>query len=446
MRGYASRLSGITFSKAKLADKLAESAKQEHNAIYHLYDMGYLPAPVMPDLSDVLFSLFEEEPDLRSIFWTRTGACDLSALRFEYASAMYEGGTAQLHNALGYVAQAVQARAVMDDIRGLIDCIRFPRRTDSISLRVTPSVSKGIVSYYKKPFLMTGNLADCVGASDKAVLVVDMDIYRLSALRKAGYNQISGGGDEIDLKFMRLFLTGEVIGRGIDGVRLYQDVMKSIGNNENCITKLIDSTIDLCGRRLDFLRPGRCIYITDRYAVFETNNRYLPPRLPFRDYEMGSFARGISPCMQLLGFGGEFVPSGDLPFGIENKKVFQTEITSELILPKYLVSGAETDITDGMDVYMDEADVCHILKVPSLDKIRFEILNSVGDSNIWYRLVGELFQCYAYAICDKLRPGRKSSRHVQLSSEFSEVTQTDFVNACQTVERMLNSTGLIGIL
>ena len=36
MRGYASRLSGITFSKAKLADKLAESAKQEHNAIYHL--------------------------------------------------------------------------------------------------------------------------------------------------------------------------------------------------------------------------------------------------------------------------------------------------------------------------------------------------------------------------------------------------------------------------
>ena len=440
MRDYAAQLIGVSFSKAKLTDELVRCAKQEHDAVYKLYDMGYLTAPVMTDLSELLYSMIEEEPDLRRLFWTRTGAFDLSSLRFEYVSLHYNK-SATLHNALDYAAQAIQAREVMQDIKGLINCIRLPRRTDSITLRVTPSVSKGIVSNYKKPFLMTGNLAKCVGNADKSVMVVDLDRYRLSYLRKNGYSDLSGGGDELDLKFMRLYLTGEVIGNGADAERLYQQVHTNLSKGINSTAKLVDDTLELCSERLNYLNVGRCLYITDRYAVFETNNRYRPPKLQFRDYEMGSFVRGISPAMQLLGFGGEFDSSGDLPFGIEPVGVSFGD--HGLVLPRFFAEISDTDIHDGMDIYWNEEDVCQVLGVSDLDKIRFEFINSVGDSGTWYRLLGELLQCYAYAICDKVRRGRRSSRHVVLSSEFDGITQADFIEACKAVERLLEPIGLI---
>jgi len=437
VKQYTSHISQVVFSKEKLNAKLAECAKQEHDAAYWLYDNGYSSVPVVKSVSEVLFSFFDEDTTVKDLLLRQTGELDLSALRFEYASMLTMN--TNLHIALHHLAKLVEARAIMDDIKGIAGYTRFPKRTDSVILRVTPSLYQGSVNYYKKPYLETGNLRSCVGERGMQVLDVDMNVYRLAALRNAGYNDISGRGDEVDLKFLPLYASGDVIGEGADGYRFYND-FASWGDG---LRRVLEGTLDFCTERLEFLKLKKCLYITTRYAVFETPYPEKKKEFNFRDYEMGSFATGGSPTLQFMGYGGEFIPQGDFPLAIETTQNINDEDVPLYVVPSYIVTGGLSDISEVDDVYIDETYVCNLLGVQDLSLIRREVVNTLGQSTVWNMLLGELIQSYCYALCDVTKLGRRSARHIVLGSEFKSLTRDDFNRACRVVEKMLGALGLI---
>lgn len=478
MRECASIISsnGFCISKEKMFKLFNKSVIQYNKAVSQLFNWGYCSLPVLSyqDMDKLYEAIISEFPDLQEHFFNRmSGSFMATPLSLEYLCEFEPAG--EKKSVLQALCGLLSAQETIDSINKLISFTRIPKRSDTFRVNMNLSVSSNIRCTNAFPINSTSLISLLVLPENTELLGVCLNDFRLDTL---GLSDISGLGREADSKYLSLFLSGMVIGRGEGGQALYDKILQTYSDyysGKVGVTRCMKfeataflNTIKSCSDGLsEYKTLGTPVYLNDDYVYFAVPKKQgVSSVQTYTDFYIGLApydwvdGRQSAVYSQLQGLSGEFISASDIksfgfkavcpPVRVKTHTKRGTEDVTEFYPVEYVLSDGER-LDSRMfvlsNVFMTADNVKNLLDTDNLFMIHKEVADCIqcsyeGHTYDYRLLVGYLVEAIALTLCNEVAPGREAPNHVVLGESFSWVTHDVYSQACIDCEILCNRLGL----
>lgn len=467
---------GFRVSKEKMFSLFNKSVIQYNQAVSQFFNWGYCSLPTLSyqDMDKLYEAIISEFPDLREQFFNHmTGSFTVTPLSIEYLCKFEEDKEKLV------VLQALHcllaAKETIDSINTLISFTRVPKRADTFQATLNLSVSSNIRCTNAFPLNSTSLVDMLVLDEDTELLGVCLNEFRLDSL---GISDISGLGREADARYLSLFLSGAMIGRGEGGQALYDKILHTYTDYYSGnvgVTRCMKfeastflETIKVCSEGLSkYKTQGTPVYMNDDYVYFAVpKGEGVLQAETYTDFYIGLApydwidGRQSAVYSQLKGLSGEFISASDVrslgfkatcpAIQVRTHTKAGAENTTEFYPVEYVFSDDErldSRMFGLANVFMTADDVKKLLDTDNLFMIHKEVADCIqcsyaGHTYDYRLLVGYLVEAIALTLCNEVAPGREAPNHVVLDESFSWVSSDVYNQACIDCEILCNQLGL----